>query len=110
MTNNLMLLALFISFMLLNVIDVLLTRIALRRGHRELNSFMRRLIEKLGLDNALIVKLLVPVPILIIPVIISWYIPIYLAVIILFVTVIILYSYVVLHNCIALSKAKNRIT
>jgi hypothetical protein len=110
MTDNSLLLALFIASMLLNVIDALLTRVALRRGYTERIPSMRKLIEKLGLDKALIVKLLVLVLIFLFSVIIGWYIPIiYLAAIILFIIVAVLFCCVVLYDCIMLLKAKNNI-
>jgi 4-hydroxybenzoate polyprenyltransferase len=107
--NNSLLLALFIASILLNVIDAILTRIAVRRGHRERNSFIRKLIEKLGLDKAMIVKVFSVVPLLVIFVIIGWNNPIIgLYAIISLIIVVVFYSCVVIQNCLQLLKSHSK--
>lgn len=107
MIGNLLLFALIIASLSLNVVDALLTRIGLRSGYRERNPFMRNLIEKIGLDKAMIVKSLLVVPLLVVFVISGWYIPIIdVAAIVSLIIVVIFYSFLVFHDYVTLRKAK----
>lgn len=60
--TDLLLVASLTALILLNAVDSFLTRMALRKGHPELNRFTRSLIKKLGLDRAMLFKALLPIP------------------------------------------------
>jgi len=96
--NGWLLLSLWITFMFLNILDAVLTRIALRKGYHERIRFTRALIEECGLDKAMLVKSLYPLAFLI-PIILLWNYPIMNLILdIIFVALIVWYFYVVLHN------------
>jgi 4-hydroxybenzoate polyprenyltransferase len=99
------LLALFIAVISLNMIDAVMTRTALRRGHQERMRFTKKLIKELGLDKAMVLKSLVPVTLVILA-ILGWdNAVIGLGVSIIFmVPVLICYLYAVTYNCIQLLK------
>ncbi len=103
--DNWLLVALFGVSVALNLTDSILTRFALKRGHPELNPFTRKLINELGLDRAMIVKSLLPLPLLFL-VIIGWLIPV-IGSLTVFVCSIILafYAFVVIQNCIQLLRS-----
>lgn len=84
--------------MSLNILDAAMTRTALRKGYHERMRFTRAGIEELGLDKAMLVKSLVPLPFLIL-IIFFWNYPIINLILdIVFAALIVWYSYVVLHN------------
>jgi hypothetical protein len=91
-------LSLWIAFMSLNILDAAMTRTALRKGYHERMCFTRALIEERGLDKAMLVKSLLPLPFLV-PITLFWNFPIInLTLNIIFAALIVWYSYVVLHN------------
>jgi hypothetical protein len=93
-----LLLSLWIAFMSLNILDAAMTRTALRKGYHERIPFTRALIEELGLDKAMLVKSLVPLPFLIL-IIFFWNDLLFnLIVGIIFAALIVWYSIVVLHD------------
>jgi hypothetical protein len=84
--------------MFLSVLDAVMTRTGLRKGHRELMRSTRALIEELGLDKAMLVKSLLPLPFLIF-IIFFWNYPILNLILdIFFAVLIVWYFYGVLHN------------
>jgi len=96
--NGWLLLSLWIVFMFLNILDAVLTRIALRKGCYERMSVTRALIEKWGLDKAMLFKSLYPL-LFLIWIILGWNYPVLNLILdIIFVVLIVFYSYVVLHN------------
>jgi hypothetical protein len=91
-------LSLWIAFTSLYILDAAMTRTALRKGCHEQIRFTRTLIEELGLDKAMLVKSLLPLPFLI-PIILFWNYPILNLILdIIFAVLIIRCSYVVLHD------------
>lgn len=62
MTDSL-LVASLIALVLLNAVDSAITRMAVKRGHPELNPLVRFLIEKYGLDRGMLYKALFGIPI-----------------------------------------------
>ena len=70
MSNSLLLLS-FIAFISLNVIDAVLTVIGNRRGYPELFPFTKQIIKEIGLVKAMVLKSLLPLP-LVYFVIIGW--------------------------------------
>jgi hypothetical protein len=102
-------LSLWIVFMSLNILDVAMTRTALRKGYHELMHLTRALIEELGLDKAMLVKSLFPLGFLI-PIIFFWNDPlINLILDIGFTTLTIWYSIVVLHDWKQLATKRVRL-
>ena len=102
--SNLLLLALFIATVLINLIDSVTTRIALRKGYQERIWTTKKLIEELGLDKAMVVKSLLPT-ILVILVIVGWdNAGGSLWASITFIMLVVFFSCVVANNCIQLSK------
>lgn len=61
--TDLLLVASLIALVLLNAVDSVITRMAVKRGHPELNPFVRCLIEKYGLDRGMLYKALFGIPI-----------------------------------------------
>ena len=95
-------LSLWIAVMSLNILDADMTRTALRKGYHERMLFTRALIEELGLDKAMLVKSLLPLPFLIF-IIFFWNYPIMNLILdIIFAALIVWYFIVVLHNWRAL--------
>ena len=60
---DLLLVASLIALVLLNALDSAMTRMAVKKGHRELNPFARFLIEKHGVDRGMLYKALLGIPI-----------------------------------------------
>jgi hypothetical protein len=91
--------------MSLNAVDAVMTRTALRKGHSELVGFTQDLIDKFGLNGAMLVKALLPTLLLIL-VIVGWDSPVFGVIIIeaVFMVLIIRYIYVLFHNCRQLLK------
>jgi hypothetical protein len=73
--DNLLLLISYAALVLLNSIDSILTRIAIKRGHQEKNPYMKSLMRKYGLDRAILIKSLA-IPMFGILIILLWNIPI----------------------------------
>ena len=102
--SNWLLFVSWIALMSLNAADAVMTRTALRKGHPELMRPTKALIKELGLDNAMLVKALLPTP-LVILVIFGWDSPVFgFCVNIVFMLAIIFYIYVLFHNCRQLLK------
>jgi pilus assembly protein TadC len=83
-----------------------MTRTALRRkGYRELRGFTQDMIDKFGLNGAMLIKVLLPA-LLVIPVILEWNGPVFGVVIIeaVFIGLIVFYIYVLIHNSRQLLK------
>lgn len=96
--NGWLSLFLWIAFTSLNILDAAMTRTALKKGAEERMRFTKCLIEELGLDKAMLVKSLIPLPFLM-PIIFFWNYPILnLFLDILFAAPTVWYSYVVLHG------------
>src|SRR5271157_1679088 len=57
--DTLLAFASYTALVLLNTVDSLLTRWAIRRGYQEKNPYLKKLIEKFGLDMTLLLKTLV---------------------------------------------------
>jgi len=104
---NLLMLILYSVFVSLNLIDAIMTRCALENGYEEQMKYTKVLIAECGLNRAMLIKSLLPVPFIVL-VIVGWgnaIIGIFSS--ILFLAFTIYYSYVFAHNCIQLIK-KNR--
>lgn len=105
-TSNWLLLAVCMTFISLNVIDAVLTRIALRKGHQELMPCTKTLIRKYGLDRAMLIKASVLMLPTICVIIVGWENVVFgLVASIVFIFLVIIYFYVVAHNCIELRKS-----
>jgi hypothetical protein len=103
-----LLLALGLALILLNVVDAVLTRIGVRRGHPELVPGTKALIEKLGLDKAMIFKVLSLTLVVILVIIFGGVISVFeIMVSVVFVFLVIFYSYTVVHDCIELLKSNH---
>lgn len=96
--SNWFLLATWIALSSLNAADAALTRMALKKGHPELNRFTRALIKELGLDKAMLVKASAPIP-FVIPIALIWSIPdIAWVATILFLVAVVVYVFVFLFD------------
>jgi hypothetical protein len=102
--SNSVLLASFLALLSVNTLDALLTRIALSNGEfEEKVSFTRRMIEELGLNGAMLVKSLLPIPFVIF-IVLCWNYSLigYLVSLFFFIIPTIWFSYVVSKDCIEL--------
>lgn len=101
-----MVLVSYIALLSINAIDAAMTKKALNKsGFEEKMTFTRRAIKELGLNGAMLVKSLLPIPFVIL-VILCWNNAIYGYVVsLLFIVLTIVLSYVVSHNCIELWKS-----
>jgi hypothetical protein len=95
----------WIALMSLNAADAVMTRTALKKGRPELIRFTKDLIDKFGLDGAMLVKVLLPT-LLVIIVILGWDTPVFGVVIVeaVFMVLITRYTCVLFHNCRQLQK------
>lgn len=105
--SNWLLFAAWIALTSLNAADAALTRMALKKGHPELNRFTKALIKELGLDKAMLVKALLPIP-FVIPIALIWNIPdIAWVATILFLVATVVYVFVLLFNLRQLLRSES---
>jgi 4-hydroxybenzoate polyprenyltransferase len=104
--SNWLLLAVCVTFMSLNVIDAVLTRMGLRKGYEESIHGTKTLIREYGLDRAMLIKASLLTLATIFVIILGWDNAVFgLVASIAFIFLVIIYSYVVAHNCIELRKS-----
>ncbi len=106
--SNWLLFVSWVALMSLNAVDALMTRTALRKGHSELNKLIKDMIDKFGLDSVMLLKALLPTP-LVILVIFGWNSPVFGLIILeaVFIVPMFFYIYVLFHNCRQLLKHKH---
>ena len=106
--SNWLLLVVGATFISLNAIDAILTRIALRKGHQEFMPHTKALIENQGLDRAMLIKVLLLTLGAILFIALGWVnVVINFVASIAFIILDIRYSYIVAHDCIELWKNRH---
>jgi hypothetical protein len=100
--GNPLVLVSFLALIAANAVDATITRMALKKGYKEKSPFTRKMIDKFGLDTAMIIKSLLPM-ILVLFVIAGWNNIIFsLWASILFIALTIFFSIVVIYDAIQL--------